>query len=82
MSLKDIRLRIRSVKNTRQITKAMKMIAASRLRKAQEAIEAKRPYAKRLREVIATLATRADEGDHPLLAVREPKHVLLLVLTF
>ena len=81
MSLKDIRLRIRSVKNTRQITKAMKMIAASRLRKAQEAIEAKRPYAKRLREVIATLATRADEGDHPLLAVREPKHVLLLVLT-
>ena len=80
-NLKDIRSRIRSVKNTQQITRAMKMIAASRLRKAQEAILAKRPYAQRLREVIATLAVRADDEDHPLLQVREPKNVMLLVLT-
>ncbi len=80
-SLKEIRNRIRSVKNTQQITKAMKMIAASRLRKAQEAVEAQRPYAHRLREIIGTLATRAEAGDHPLLAVRPPKKVLLLVLT-
>ena len=80
-NLKDLRGRIRSVKNTRQITKAMKMIAAARLRKAQDAIEAKRPYAQRLSEVIGTLATRADAEDHPLLEVRKPKQVLLLVLT-
>ena len=80
-NLKEIRRRIRSVKNTQQITKAMKMIAAARLRKAQEALEAKRPYAKRLQGVISTLATRAEAGDHPLLAVREAKKVLLLVLT-
>ena len=80
-NLKEIRNRIKSVKNTRQITKAMKMIAASRLRKAQQAIEAKRPYAQRLSDVITSLATRAEHEDHPLLAVREPKKVLLLVLT-
>ena len=80
-NLKEIRTRIKSVKNTRQITKAMKMIAASRLRKAQQAIEAKRPYAQRLSDVITSLATRAEQEDHPLLAVREPKKVLLLVLT-
>ena len=80
-SLKLIRTRIRSVKNTQQITRAMKMIAAARLRKAQMAIEARRPYAKRVAEVIATLANRADREAHPLLNVREPKNVLLLVLT-
>ena len=80
-NLKEIRTRIKSVKNTRQITKAMKMIAASRLRKAQQAIEAKRPYAQRLSDVITSLASRAEQEDHPLLAVREPKKVLLLVLT-
>lgn len=80
-NLKEIRRRIKSVKNTRQITKAMKMIAASRLRKAQEAIEAKRPYAERLAQVIGALATRAEVDDHPLLQVRPPKNVLLVVLT-
>ena len=80
-SLKLIRTRIRSVKNTQQITRAMKMIAAARLRKAQMAIEARRPYAQRVAEVISTLANRADQEAHPLLEVREPKNVLLLVLT-
>ena len=80
-SLKDIRKRIGSVKNTQQITKAMKMVAAVKLRKAQESIEAKRPYAYRLRDIIGELAARADFSEHPLLAQRDPKKVALLVLT-
>ena len=80
-SLKDIRKRIGSVKNTQQITKAMKMVAAARLRKAQEGIETLRPYSYRLRDVISELAYRSDFSDHPLLEQREPKKVELLVLT-
>ena len=80
-SLKDIRKRIGSVKNTQQITKAMKMVAAVKLRKAQESIEAKRPYAYRLRDVIGDLAARSDFSEHPLLAQREPKRIALLVMT-
>jgi F-type H+-transporting ATPase subunit gamma len=80
-SLKDIRKRIGSVKNTQQITKAMKMVAAARLRKAQEATETMRPYAHRLEEIIGQLAARADFSAHPLLAQREPKTVRILILT-
>jgi F-type H+-transporting ATPase subunit gamma len=82
-SLKAIRRRIVSVKNTQKITKAMKAVAAARLRKAQEAIIALRPYAQKLDEVIAEVAARRppDEEPHPLLAVREPKRVALIVLT-
>ncbi|MGM0576578.1 MAG: ATP synthase F1 subunit gamma [Myxococcota bacterium] len=80
-SLKDIRKRITSVKNTQQITKAMKMVAAARLRKAQDAIETMRPYSYRLRDVIAELAARADFSDHPLLEQKEPKNVRILVMT-
>jgi F-type H+-transporting ATPase subunit gamma len=80
-SLKHIRKRISSVRSTQQITKAMKMVAAARLRRAQEAIEAKRPYAARLKEMIAELAARADLSDHPLLAQREPRAVEVLVFT-
>ena len=80
-NLKDIRKRIGSVKNTQQITKAMKMVAAARLRKAQEGIETMRPYAYRLRDVIGQLAARADFSDHPLLEQREPKNIHLLILT-
>jgi F-type H+-transporting ATPase subunit gamma len=80
-NLKDIRKRIGSVKNTQQITKAMKMVAAARLRKAQLGIETLRPYSYRLRDVIAELAYRADFSDHPLLEQREPSKVELLVLT-
>jgi len=80
-NLKEIRQRIRSVKSTQQITKAMKMIAAARLRKAQDAIVTKRPYAHRIRDIIATLANRAEAEDHPLLAQRPARKVLMLVLT-
>jgi len=79
--LKLIRKRIGSVRSTQKITKAMKMVAASRLRKAQVAIETLRPYAYRTRDVISQLAARADFTDHPLLAQREPKKVELLILT-
>ena len=77
----DIRRRIRSVKNTRQITKAMKMVAAAKLRRAQERIFAARPYAAGLREVLTSVATRVDAAKHPMLHAREEKKVLLVVVT-
>jgi F-type H+-transporting ATPase subunit gamma len=83
-SLRDIRKRIKSVKSTRQITKAMKMVAAAKLRKAQEAVVATRPYSLTLRKLIATLAKGASEGDaplHPLLESRPVKKAELVVLT-
>jgi F-type H+-transporting ATPase subunit gamma len=82
-SLRDIRKRIRSVKNTRQITKAMKMVAAAKLRKAQEAIVAARPYAQMLDQIISDLVARSgDEGlAHPLLSSRPVQKVELVLLT-
>src|SRR6185369_12595613 len=77
----DIRRRIRSVKNTQQITKAMKMVAAAKLRRAQERMYAARPYAAALRQVLSSIATRVEELRHPLLEAREEKKVLLLVVT-
>ncbi|HET7711927.1 MAG TPA: ATP synthase F1 subunit gamma [Thermoanaerobaculia bacterium] len=78
----DIRRRIRSVKNTQQITKAMKMVAAARLRRAQERIFAARPYAGALREVLASVATRIDLASHPLLKAHETEsNVLVMVVT-
>ncbi len=80
-SLKDLRRRIGSVKNTRKITRAMKLVAAARLRRAQEAIVRMRPYAHRVGDMCAELARGADESHHPLLVTRPPKRSLLLVLT-
>ena len=80
-NLKEIRRRIASVKSTSQITRAMKLVAAAKLRRAQERIEAQRPYAYELRSMIAGLAGRAKERAHPLLRQRELKHVQVLVLT-
>ncbi|HEY8208805.1 MAG TPA: ATP synthase F1 subunit gamma [Myxococcaceae bacterium] len=80
-SLRDIRKRIRSVKSTRQITKAMKMVAAAKLRRAQDAIIAARPYSNMLDELIRELAARSEGLAHPLLQQREAKKVELLVLT-
>jgi F-type H+-transporting ATPase subunit gamma len=80
-SLKDIRRRIGSVKNTQKITRAMKLVAAAKLRRAQENIVRARPYARELHEMIAELALRSDSHDHPLLEVRDPKRVMLVVLT-
>ncbi len=80
-ALIDIRRRIRSVKNTQQITKALKMVSAAKLRRAQDAMFAARPYARKMMEVLNSLATRANPGAHPLLQVHEGKRVLLVVLT-
>ena len=71
-SLIDLRRRVRAVKNTQQITKAMKMVAASKLRRAQERILAARPYALQMQRVLTRLAARVDPSVHPLLTVREP----------
>lgn len=82
-ALKDIRKRIGSVKNTQKITRAMKLVAGARLRKAQENIERLRPYAVKTLEVLSSVAARAgaDEEVHPLLARRPPDEVMLVVLT-
>jgi F-type H+-transporting ATPase subunit gamma len=69
-SLLDIRRRIRAVKSTQQITKAMKMVAASKLRRAQERIQQARPFAIQMQRVLNSLATRVDPGAHPLLDER------------
>jgi F-type H+-transporting ATPase subunit gamma len=79
-SILDIRRRIRSVRSTQQITRAMKMMAAARLRRAQDRVIGARPYARKLREVLANVSARARELRHPLLAEREEKRVLLMVV--
>jgi F-type H+-transporting ATPase subunit gamma len=70
-SLIDLRRRVRAVKNTQQITKAMKMVAASKLRRAQERITAARPYAQQMQRVLGSVASRVGSAAHPLLTVRE-----------
>jgi F-type H+-transporting ATPase subunit gamma len=70
-SLIDIRRRIRAVKSTQQITKAMKMVAASKLRRAQERVLNARPYTREMQRVLAELATRVDPSAHPLLGQRD-----------
>jgi F-type H+-transporting ATPase subunit gamma len=80
-TLLDYRRRIRSVKNTQQITRAMKFVAAARLRRAQEAALAARPYAKELARVLRSTMSRIAEPQHPLLTRRPEERVLALVLT-
>jgi len=80
-ALLDIRRRIRSVKNTQQITKAMKMVSAAKLRRAQEAMFGARPYARKMLEVLNSMASRAQPEAHPLLEKREGGNILLVVVT-
>lgn len=80
-SLKSIKKRIVSVKNTYQITKAMKMVSAAKLRRAQENVVAARPYAKKLDEVLHSLAGTLRDNPHPLLEERQVKTLLLIVIT-
>ena len=80
-SLKSIKKRIVSVKNTRQITKAMKMVSAAKLRRAQENVVAARPYAQKMGEVLQSLAGNLEGNLHPLLEKREAKKLLLIVVT-
>src|SRR5262249_35318900 len=80
-ALVDIRRRIRSVKSTQQITKAMKMVSAAKLRRAQEAMFAARPFARKMLEVLNSLASRAQPDLHPLLQDRGEGRVLLVIVT-
>jgi F-type H+-transporting ATPase subunit gamma len=80
-SLKNIRTQIASKKSTQKITRAMKLVAASRLRRAQDAIVAARPYANALGEAIAEVALRAGTESHPLLDRRSPERITLVLLT-
>jgi F-type H+-transporting ATPase subunit gamma len=77
----DLRRRIRSVKSTQQITKAMKMVSAARLRRSQERMMAARPFASKMLQVLTSLATRANPENHPLLQVKGDQNVELLVVT-
>jgi len=84
-SLIDIRRRIRSVKNTQQITKAMKMVSAAKLRRAQDRVIASRPYAAMLRKMLenvaGAVATDEQAGQNPLLAQRDERRILLVLIT-
>ena len=80
-SLKDIKKRIGTVKNTQQITKAMKMVSAAKLRRAQDAVVAARPYADKMADVLASLALREDADSHPLLAERGKGKALVVLIT-
>ena len=80
-NLRDIKRRIKSVKNTQQITKAMKLVSASKLRKAQEAIISARPYALKLMDVLHHLSARCNHDAHPLLDNRDGKRWLILMVT-
>ena len=79
-TLLDFRRRIRSVKNTQQITRAMKFVSAARLRRAQEAALAARPYAKELARVLRSTMARIESPQHPLLLKRAEERLLVLVL--
>ena len=80
-SLKDIKKRIGSVKNTQQITKAMKMVSAAKLRRAQDAVVAARPYADKMMDVLSSLALREDAESHPLLVNRGKGKALVVLVT-
>ena len=82
-SLIDFRRRIRSVKNTQQITKAMKMVSAAKLRRAQEAVIAARPYANSLKDMLGNVASASKSMDvtHPLLAQRPEKRIQVILIT-
>ena len=80
-NVRDIRRRIRSAKNIQQITRAMKFVAAARLRKAQERVIAARPYARQMLAVLNSVATRVPDRAHPLLAVRGDEKIGLVIIS-
>lgn len=79
--IREIKRRIKSVQNTKQITKAMKMVAAAKLRRSQERAESSRPYADKMREVIGSIASGVEDVEHPLLEVRKVKKTGYIVIT-
>src|SRR5712692_3001367 len=80
-SLLDIRRRIRSVKNTQQLTRAMKTVSAAKLRRAQERVFSARPYAEQLKRVLGNLTSRVEDVSHPLLEIRPEERILFVIVT-
>lgn len=80
-SLRDLRRRIKSIKSTQQITKAMKAVSAAKMRKAQDSVLFARPYSKRIKAVLGRVAVASSGVKNPLLAVREPQKVAFIVIT-
>jgi len=80
-TLKTIRRRISSVRNTQQITKAMKMVSAAKLRRSQDAVLRARPYAEKMTALLKNLSARVSAENHPLLMAREEKKAHLLLIT-
>ena len=80
-SIIDLRRRIKSVSNIQKLTRAMKMVSVARLRRAQQRILKARPYARKMWEVLNSLASRAEPSLHPLLAEREEKNIVLMIVT-
>src|SRR6478735_1282519 len=80
-NLKEVRNRIVSVNSTQQITKAMKMVSAAKLRRATDAIIQLRPYASKLKDLLAKLSASLEDGASPYLQEREPVRVLVVVVT-
>jgi F-type H+-transporting ATPase subunit gamma len=80
-NVRDFRHRIRSVKNTQQITRAMKMVASGRLRRAQAGVFSARPFARQMLAMLTSVAARTDQSAHPLLAQRPVEKVLLVLIT-
>src|SRR5574342_1155830 len=80
-TLKAIRKRISSIRNTQQITKAMKMVSAAKLRRAQEAAVQARPYADKMTDLLKNLSSRVSREAHPLLKMREEKKIDLVLFT-
>ena len=80
-NLKEVRNRIKSVSSTQQITKAMKMVSAAKLKRATNAIVQLRPYANKLKELLANLSASLEDGSSPFLAEREPNKVLIIVVS-
>lgn len=80
-NLKDIKRRIGSVKNTQQITKAMKLVAAAKLRRTQESVMASRPFSEKVAEVMESVAAAARENSHPLLRRKDPENILIIVMS-
>lgn len=80
-TLREIRRRITGIQNTQKITRAMKMVAAAKLRRAQEGVTAARPYARRISELLRHVVTKVDPSENPLLTSRELQRVCLVVVT-
>jgi len=81
LGMREIRRRIRSVNSIQQITRAMEMVAVSRLRRAEERLHSARPYAEKIQELMQSLAPSLPRIDHPLLAQREPQRIAVVLIT-